>query len=208
MASTSVRSETAERGAPTPAQADSSSSEGFGEAAFQFVKRISSQFLTCGSRRPGSALPSPFHQPPKVEMLGEFSIVTPGLLGIAKRDKRSWVLICALSGKELLRGGGSAVVYELQSTDAKGNQERIMLQKTDEVKDLDHQKFECTLVSMAHGDEPDAYRFSFASKEDFSKWTLALMVAIQESARRTKKGTLLQLMESPAGQEIKVSAEL
>lgn len=173
----------------------------------QFVKRVSESLLTCGAR-PGSALASPFHAPPKVEMLGEFSLVMPGLLGIAKKDKRNWVLICASSGKELLSGGGSAVVYELQSTDAKGNQERILLQKTDKIEELDHQKFECTLTSMAHGDEPTSWRFAFANKEDFSKWTLGLMVAIRESARRTKRGTLLQLMESPAGQEIKVSAEL
>ena len=114
----------------------------------QFVKRVSESLLTCGAR-PGSALASPFHAPPKVEMLGEFSLVMPGLLGIAKKDKRNWVLICASSGKELLRGGGSAVVYELQSTDAKGNQERILLQKTDKIEELDHQKFECTLTSMA-----------------------------------------------------------
>lgn len=192
-------------GAHEPSQNSSISS--LGEATVAFVKRISSSLMTCGGR-PGSALPSPYHQPPKVEMLGEFSLVLPGLLGTKKKEQRKWVLICASSGKELLRGGGSRVQYELQSTDSKGKQERIMLQKTDEVKDLDHQKCECTLVSMAHGDEPTMRHLSFASKDDFSKWTLALMVAIQESARRTNRGTLLQLMESPAGQEIKVSAEL
>ena len=52
------------------------------------------------------------------------------------------------SGKEASQGGGAvSSIYELQSTDAKGNQERILLQKTDKSEELDHQKFECNYGS-------------------------------------------------------------
>lgn len=72
-----------------------------------------------------------------------------------------------------------------------------MLQKTDEVKDLNPDTLELTLVSTAEGDKV-VRRFRFANKEDFAAWSHALMDAIQNSEKRTKQGTLLQLMKAPS----------
>lgn len=101
------------------------------------------------------------------------------------------------SGKEASQGGGAvSSIYELQSTDAKGNHERIMIQKTDELKDLDPKALEFSLVSTAE-DDPVVRRFRFGSKEDFSKWAHALGLAIKGSVKRTKTGSVIQFMRAP-----------
>ena len=107
---------------------------------------------------------------------------------------------------------GSALshpVAHTESTDAKGVLERVVLQKTDEVKGLDHKALAFTLVSAAHdGEPPTTRRYKFTDKETFSTWAHGLMVAIKFSERRTRRGSLVQLMGSSDGQAIKVSADL
>ena len=74
---------------------------------------------------------------------------------------------------------------------------------------LDHRALAFTLVSAAHdGEPPTTRRYKFTDKETFSTWAHGLMVAIKFSERRTRRGSLVQLMGSSDGQAIKVSADL
>lgn len=64
----------------------------------------------------------------------------------------------------------------------KGAVHRIVLQKTDEVKHLDHNKLKFSLVSAAaEGEDHNTHRFKFyTEKELFTQWAHALMVAIEK----------------------------
>ena len=106
-----------------------------------------------------------------------------------------------------MRGGGG-VCYELQSVDMKGEVHRIVLQKTDEVTHVDHGKLQFSLVSAAVEGEEHIHRFKFTDKEEFTTWTHALMVAIKNSERRNRSGTLVQVMQTPEGEAVKLNAEL
>ena len=69
----------------------------------------------------------------------------------------------------------------MQSIDMKGAVHRIVLQKTDEVKHLDHNKLKFSLVSAAAEGEDHTHRFKFyTEKELFTQWAHALMVAIEK----------------------------
>jgi hypothetical protein len=155
--------------------------------------------------------------PPAAELQGTFALVVKsGMLGKTHLEPRAFSLIrgkgketIGADGKERIsmRGGGG-VCYELQSVDMKGEVHRIVLQKTDEVTHLDHGKLSFSLVSAAAEGEEHIHRFKFTDKEEFTRWAHALMVAIKNSERRNRSGTLVQLMQTPEGEAIKLNAEL
>ena len=56
--------------------------------------------------------------------------------------------------------------------------------------------------------EEHIHRFKFTDKEEFTMWTQALMAAIKNSERRNRSGTLVQVMQTPEGEAVKLNAEL
>ena len=112
------------------------------------------------------------------------------MLGTTHLEPRAFSLIrgrskeTVLNGREKfsMRGGPGGVCYEMQSIDMKGAVHRIVLQKTDEVKHLDHNKLKFSLVSAAaEGEDHNTHRFKFyTEKELFTQWAHALMVAIEK----------------------------
>lgn len=150
---------------------------------------------------------SPDPPPPAPELHGTFALVKPGMLGTTHLEPRAFTLIRG-KGKETVRGGGGGICYEMQGIDAKGVVHRIVLQKTDAVVDLNHGELSFSLVSAAAEGADHTRRFKFTDKEVFSKWAHALMVAIANSERRTKTGSLVQMMESTEGKAIKLNADL
>ena len=127
--------------------------------------------------------------PPAAELHGTFALVKSGMLGTTHLEPRAFSLIrgrskeTMLNGREKfsMRGGPGGVCYEMQSIDMKGAVHRIVLQKTDEVKHLDHNKLTFSLVSAAAEGEDHTHRFKFyTEKELFTQWAHALMVAIEK----------------------------
>ena len=76
------------------------------------------------------------------------------------------------------------------------------------VTDLNHGELSFSLVSAAAEGEDHTRRFKFTDKQVFTQWAHALMVAIKNSERRTKTGSLIMLMESTEGKAIKLNADL
>lgn len=154
--------------------------------------------------------------PPAAELHGTFALVKSGMLGTTHLEPRAFSLIrgrgkeTMLNGRERrsMRGGAGGVCYEVQSIDMKGVVHRIVLQKTDEVKHLDHNKLSFSLVSAAAEGEDHTHRFKFQDKELFNKWAHALMVAIKNSERRNNHGSLVQMMSCKEGLTIKLNADL
>lgn len=153
--------------------------------------------------------------PPAPELHGTFALVKSGMLGTTHLEPRSFSLIrgrgkeTIVDGRERvsMRGRGS-VCYEMQSIDMKGVMHRIVLQKTDEVKELNHTELTFSLVSAAEKGEDHTHRFKFQDKELFNKWAHALMVAIKNSERRNNHGSLVQMMSCKEGLTIKLNADL
>ena len=154
--------------------------------------------------------------PPAPELHGTFALVKSGMLGTTHLEPRSFSLIrgrgkeTIVDGRERasMRGGAGSVCYEMQSIDMKGVVHRIVLQKTDEVKDLNHTELTFSLVSAAEKGEDHTHRFKFQDKELFNKWAHALMVAIKNSERRNNHGSLVQMMSCKEGLTIKLNADL